>query len=108
MEGEATGGWALGHPGSFARRKGRLLSEYPTLESASLPKSKRSSSRPFNRLNASTSRKYGGTGLGLAISRELATLLGGEILFVEQAQRGFRIFTLYLPIKYATRLWQPT
>ncbi len=35
--------------------------------------------RPFDQLDASTTREYGGTGLGLAICKQLVGLMGGEI-----------------------------
>lgn len=39
--------------------------------------------QPFMQVDSSSKRQYGGTGLGLVISRQLAKLLGGDVVLVD-------------------------
>jgi CheY-like chemotaxis protein len=43
---------------------------------------------PFTQADVSVARKYGGTGLGLPITRQLARLMGGDVVVSSEAGKG--------------------
>ncbi len=50
--------------------------------------------QPFSQADVTMKRKFGGTGLGLALSKQLAKLLGGDIVLTESKSKKGSTFTV--------------
>ena len=57
----------------------------------------------FTQADASTTRQYGGTGLGLVICKQLASLMGGDIVVETKVNMGCT-FTVRVPFDLAPEL----
>ena len=57
--------------------------------------------KPFTQAEASTAAEFGGTGLGLSISRDLARMLGGDIVVSSEAGTGTE-FTVRIELEAAS------
>jgi CheY-like chemotaxis protein/HPt (histidine-containing phosphotransfer) domain-containing protein/anti-sigma regulatory factor (Ser/Thr protein kinase) len=57
----------------------------------------------FTQADASTTRQYGGTGLGLVICKQLASLMGGDIVVETKVNMG-STFTVRMPFELAPEL----
>lgn len=57
---------------------------------------------PFSQASSEVARTYGGTGLGLSVSRDLAKLMGGDLVVFSEVGRGASfVLSVILPIAEA-------
>ena len=61
----------------------------------------------FSQADPSISKRFGGTGLGLAFSRQIARVMGGDILLESEFGKG-STFTVRLPLEPASGENEPS
>lgn len=55
--------------------------------------------KPFNQLDASTTRKFGGSGLGLSLVKHITQLLGGDVSLKESQLNVGSVFEAIIPVQ---------
>ncbi len=61
--------------------------------------------KSFNQLDSKRNRNIEGSGLGLAISKQLLSLMGGEISFISEYEKGT---TFFISLKLKVLDWKPS
>jgi PAS domain S-box-containing protein len=91
---------------AVGRRRGELIITVSDSGIGIPPEKLAALFQKFEQADASTTRRYGGTGLGLAICRDLAEMMGGQIVAHSAPGEG-ATFTVSLPLPRAERQARP-